>query len=723
MNFNNRNKPTAGMGLGCVIQIIILLGLTIILNTDKLTNIIVYAIILAIPAVIIRYLLWSNNMLNLAISKILGPCILGVAIVLALVKPLDIESEEITKPTNQKQLNLTPKSAKNNKEASPHWEQEPPEGVSYQAADENATIEEALAELNSLIGLEVVKEEVEKFTKLIQAAQQRKAEGLKVAPISYHMVFTGNPGTGKTTVARIMAKIYKALGVVKNGHLVETDRGGLIAGYVGQTAIKTNKVIDFALDGILFIDEAYALTEGADKGGYGAEAIATLLKRMEDDRDRLIVIVAGYTDEMQEFISANPGLESRFNRYLNFPDYNSEELAGIFKLNVKRSQYQLSPELEKWLVPAMESWTKNKDKNFGNGRFVRNLFEKAIERQSIRITQLNNPSKEELMTLTLDDLGIEIKNNKVVAKNMLTKIERHHWQNPPPAGVRYEPADEKPVSLDEALAELNSLIGLGVIKEEVEKFTTLVKVSQQRKEAGLKVAPISYHMIFTGNPGTGKTTVARIMAKIYRALGVVKNGHLVETDRGGLIAGYVGQTAEKTNKVIDFALDGILFIDEAYALTENDRGGYGSEAVATLLKRMEDDRDRLIVIVAGYTDEMKNFIDTNPGLESRFNRTLHFPDYSAKELGDIFRLNARKSQYVLSADVEKYLNPAIGLWTKDRDKKFGNGRYVRNLFEKTVERQAFRVSKLTNPTAEELKTIILKDVGIKLKDKDASQED
>ncbi|MBO7654592.1 MAG: AAA family ATPase [Kiritimatiellae bacterium] len=227
---------------------------------------------------------------------------------------------------------------------------------------------------------------------------------------------------------------------------------------------------------------------------------------------------------------------------------------------------------------------------------------------------------------------------------------------------------------------------------------------------------MSYHFVFTGNPGTGKTTVARILAKIFRALGILERGQLVETDRSGLVAEYVGQTAAKTNRKIDEALDGLLFIDEAYALVDGGQNDYGKEAIATLIKRMEDDRDRLVVILAGYTQDMERFREANPGLKSRFNRTIEFPDYTPEELAAIYRQMAKKSKYILSDDVEKWLDPWFRVTTKNRDRHFGNGREVRNRFEKALERQSLRVSELVDPTPEQLMTLERVDVGIRLKD-------
>lgn len=261
----------------------------------------------------------------------------------------------------------------------------------------------AIDELNQLIGLSSVKSEINTLTNYIKVQKMRGSKGMKVSPVSYHCVFTGNPGTGKTTVARIVSEIYKELGILKKGHLIETDRSGLVAEYVGQTAVKTNKIIDSALDGVLFIDEAYSLVDGGNSD-YGKEAISTLLKRMEDNRDRLAVILAGYADDMKRFIDSNPGLKSRFNRYIEFPDYTAEELFQIFELNTKKYEYSLTDEASALLKTVLQKASEEKDKRFGNGRFVRNLFEKVVENQANRISAVSSISSESLATIEPDDI-------------------------------------------------------------------------------------------------------------------------------------------------------------------------------------------------------------------------------------------------------------------------------------------------------------------------------
>ena len=262
----------------------------------------------------------------------------------------------------------------------------------------------AFDELNGLIGLSSVKSEVIKLSNFIRIQKSRETSGLKVANISCHCVFTGNPGTGKTSVARILARIFGELGVLKKGHLVETDRSGLVGEYVGQTAVKTNKVIDEALDGVLFIDEAYSLVDGG-KEDYGKEAITTLLKRMEDDRDRLVVVLAGYTSEMEKFINTNPGLQSRFNRYIEFPDYTEGELCEIFLSCLKSNQYEATPEAIEKLHDVISNAISSKDRHFGNGRYVRNLFEKTIERQATRLSTVVPLTSELLRRIESADIS------------------------------------------------------------------------------------------------------------------------------------------------------------------------------------------------------------------------------------------------------------------------------------------------------------------------------
>jgi len=267
----------------------------------------------------------------------------------------------------------------------------------------NETIEEIVAELESLVGIQAVKEEIKTLINFVKIQKARQASGLKSSPVSYHMVFTGNPGTGKTTVARIVAKIYKALGILSGGQLVETDRSGLVAEYVGQTAVKVNKTIDAAINGVLFIDEAYSLA-GDSENDYGKEAIATLIKRMEDDRDKLVIIMAGYTAEMNAFIEINPGFKSRINRYIEFSDFDADNLLLIFEGECTKMDYILTADAKVKLSSLFTKAYEERNKSFGNGRFVRNTFENALENQANRIASITSLTKEVLTTITADDI-------------------------------------------------------------------------------------------------------------------------------------------------------------------------------------------------------------------------------------------------------------------------------------------------------------------------------
>ena len=316
-------------------------------------------------------------------------CLTIGSIVLLIIVGIFVDDEEKTDETGE-----TAQQTEQVEKKDSVIVNEPLEGDPYQ-------------ELDELIGLGSVKQEVRSLANFVKLQKQREAQGLKTAKVSYHLVFYGSPGTGKTTVARIVGRIYKDLGVLKKGHTVETDRAGLCGEYVGKTGPKTDTVISKALDGVLFIDEAYSLVpEGGAGNDYGQEAISTILKRMEDYRDRLVVIVAGYKDEMQRFIDSNPGLQSRFNRYIDFPDYSGTELVDIFKMYMKKNQYTLAPDAEEYLKEQFEYVVAHKDRNFGNARYARNVFEKSIQEQANRLSGRSNLSKSQLTELTIDDLKV-----------------------------------------------------------------------------------------------------------------------------------------------------------------------------------------------------------------------------------------------------------------------------------------------------------------------------
>ena len=306
-------------------------------------------------------------------------------------------------------------------------------------------------------------------------------------------------------------------------------------------------------------------------------------------------------------------------------------------------------------------------------------------------------------------------------------IEKHNPQVQTSGGEQTsskveEKAPVKP-NFDELMEQLDSLVGLETVKKEVKNLMNLVKVRKLREENDLPVPPMSFHMVFLGNPGTGKTTVARLISGLYAAIGVLSKGQLIEVDRSGLVAGYVGQTALKTQEVIQSALGGVLFIDEAYSLSSGGENDFGREAIETLLKAMEDHRDDLVVIVAGYTGPMEGFITSNPGLESRFNRYFYFPDYDGKQLMEIFRIQCKKNSYVLTEEAEQ---EALKMFTElyeERNENVGNGRDVRNCFEDMIVRQSNRVAAMENPTKEDLMSVLPEDLHDEEDEEDTQKEE
>lgn len=523
--------------------------------------------------------------------------------------------------------------------------------------------------LNMLIGLDEVKERVFELSAWLLLNQKKgsREEYFQDDSPALHLVFTGNPGTGKTTVARLIGEIYHEIGILKRGHLVEARASDLVAEYVGGTSLKTNKLIDQALDGVLFIDEAYQLTE-PERGGFGQEAVDTLLTRMEDDRGRLVVIVAGYPDKMDRFILSNPGLPRRFpqeNRFL-FRDYTPEELWLIFSQMIKGRDIPIKAEEVQTLQEIIDGMYAVRDSTFGNAGEMRNLVESIDRRRAARIIKSSLAVDD---PLSIDDIPVKY---------------RAYMK---PAG---------PV-LDPILAELNGLVGLQPVKEFIQQLAVRLQVEaiRRKQEGDIPGLVALQHMVFMGNPGTGKTTVARIIGKIYHSLGLLRKGHCVEVSRADLVAGFVGQTALKTREKIKEALDGVLFIDEAYTLDYPGTNDFGREAIDMLVKAMEDFRSRLVVVAAGYPLEMQSFVDSNPGLRSRFGITLEFPDFHSDELAAILQNYANQEYYHIPKDVLDKAVEYLDIQSHSEGIHFGNGRAVHSLYETMKNRLAQRV--LTNP--------------------------
>lgn len=562
------------------------------------------------------------------------------------------------------------------------------------SAPQEASLDDLMKELDGLIGLESIKKKLREYTQYLNFLKLRAEKGIEDPQrINLHAVFMGNPGTGKTTVAKMLGQIYHKMGLLAKGHVHEVDRADLVGEFIGQTAPKVKEAIKKAAGGILFIDEAYSLARSKDDGkDYGREVIEILIKEMSDGTHGIAVLVAGYPEEMKTFLESNPGLKSRFNMYYDFPDYLPQDLFQIALYSAEKRKVQLTEEAKTVIHEKLVEAYRNRDRSFGNARLVNGIIDEGKMNMGLRVMS----SGIDIKDLTEEDLSL-------VKAEDIRKIY----------GEDKKETADIPIDhglLQDAMNELNSLIGMGSVKNEINELVKLVKFYREIGKDVLNT--FSLHSVFAGNPGTGKTTVARILAKIFKALGILERGHIVEVDRSGLVGGYVGQTAIKTQEKLDLAKGGVLFIDEAYALTAMGGNDFGKEAVETILKRMEDKRGEFIVIAAGYPDNMKSFLEANPGLKSRFDKVFNFEDYSPSDLWEICTQMLKK--YSLEPDnaAEDHLKKYFAFRYERKDKFFGNARTVRKVVEEAVKNQHLRLAGIPEQQREEsmMNSLILADV-------------
>ena len=477
-----------------------------------------------------------------------------------------------------------------------------------QAGDEPPPVHDPLAELDDMIGLHGVKGQVETFIAEVRLAEARRQQGLNPRRQTLHSQFLGNPGTGKTTVARILGRALHQAGVLRSDVFVEVGREDLVSEHIGGTAPQTRKMLESALGGVLFVDEAYTLASGGAQD-FGREAITTLLTFMENHRDDIMVILAGYPEQMHDFFATNPGLRSRVPLRFDFEDYTPDELTEIGLQALEAEGLQVDEDAYGRTIREAHSMASDRS----NGRWVRNLNDKLVRNMARRLMAsgaFSTPGDVDQASLS-----------------QVTKADLYALLGRDP---------DAHSGVEDILAELDALVGLAPVKDWVRSLVSQAQADARLREDGVEVPRPTYHMVFAGNPGTGKTTVARLVGKLFHRLNILSTPQVVEADRSRMVGQYIGQTEHRTSLLLDEARGGVLFVDEAYQLDiPESANDFGKAAVETLLTRLEEDRHSFIAIFAGYTNRMERFLQLNPGLASRVPLRIEFPDYSPEEIAEI----------------------------------------------------------------------------------------
>lgn len=551
-------------------------------------------------------------------------------------------------------------------------------------AGRKRTVDDILESLDDMVGMSNLKKDIRSIVAKAIIQKQKVARGL-ASPENegIHIAITGNPGTGKTEVAKRLGQVFKAAGILPTDKVVVKEKKHLLDSYANSAAKNMDAAVDEALGGILFIDEAYSLIpmdNPNQKSQDGVAAVESLMTRMLNDAGKFITVIAGYKNLIDEFIAnANPGLSSRFTDRIHIEDYSATDLEAIYMQQVRRHKMTIDPEAEERLRKAICDMVACKDENFGNARDAIELFKDTLKRQSNRL-------QKEFDIFNIPD-------------NEMLRIK--------PEDIPYD--EEMRVDIEECFRELDQLVGLRGVKDEIHKLADSIFSEQERAAMeGRKPNIPMVHYQFLGNPGTGKTTVARIMGNIFHSLGLLPSNKLLEITPGDLIIGFVGQTAAQTRKMVKRGLGGVLFIDEAYGLHD---GGFGEkDAAPELLKLLNDYEGKMVAIVAGYPREMKAWADSNSGLDRRFKKKIYFDDYTAEELAVIFENICKRNGMKMEDSAREEMHRYFEKLTRHKSANFGNAAEAVKYYDECHINQGARLRRQGNYTREDLYLFTIEDM-------------
>ncbi len=508
---------------------------------------------------------------------------------------------------------------------------------------------DASEEINKLTGLAKVKEQISAFLRTVKFNQRRIKQGLSPRKASMHSLFMGSPGTGKTTVARLLGQALYQAGAIRSANFVEVQPNDFLDGH--DTPQRTEALLEKARGGVLFVDEAYGFYK-QNNNEFAVEALNMILTFMENNRDDIVVIFAGYETDLQKVIMMNDGLESRFTNHFTFENYSGDEIAEIGYQQLISSDYELEDEdLYRKLCAAEYSRSVSP----ANARWVREFFNSPL--LDVMEKRVIETGSDDLTTIIREDLH----------------------------AVAGGDVDTKQAEVEKIMAKLDSLVGLEPVKEFVRNLLAEAKYNKQFEQLNSSKRP-AYHMLFTGNPGTGKTTVAKLIAELFYNLDILQRPTVKRVTRSDLVGRWIGHTEEKTRVLLKEAMGGVLFVDEAYQLSKPESpNDFGADAVEVLMDAMAEQSDKFVAIFAGYTNEMRQFLEINPGLTSRVTRTIEFPDYSPQNIAEI--VNLRLSDYIYDKDaVEEIVAETYAAIPESNTSLRANGRWAERFVERVESR-------------------------------------